>query len=124
MDILITPQSENPIYRQIEDSIRAQILNRKLKEDSPLPSIRQLAVDLHVSVITVKSAYEELEGDGFIYSFPGKGFYVSPMSEKQVSLIRRKIAEESITKQITYLKSLGISEEEIRTILNEKNNEL
>ncbi len=123
MDILITPQSDNPIYRQIEDSIRSQILNRKLKEDSPLPSIRQLAVDLHVSVITVKSAYEELEGDGFIYSFPGKGFYVSPMSEKQVSLIRRKIAEESIAKQITYLKSLGISEEEIRTILNEKNNE-
>lgn len=123
MDIIITPQADEPIYRQIEESIRSQILNRKLTENESLPSIRQLAIELKVSVITVKNAYEALEHDGFIYSFPGKGFYVSPMSEKQLSLIRTKIAEERISRQIEYLKNLGISEEEIFSIIARKKRE-
>ncbi len=118
MDILITPTSDLPIYKQIEESIKTEILNGKVEQNTLLPSIRQLACDLNVSVITVKKAYEDLEQDGFIYSFPGKGFYVSEMSEEQIKIIKKKIAENTIIKQIDYLKSLGIDNDEILTIIN------
>lgn len=117
MDILITPTSDLPIYRQIEESIKTEILNGKVEQNTLLPSIRQLACDLNVSVITVKKAYEDLEQDGFVYSFPGKGFYVSEMSEEQIKIIKKKIAENTIIKQIDYLKSLGIDSDEILTII-------
>lgn len=117
MDILITPTSDLPIYKQIEESIKTEILNGKVEQNTLLPSIRQLACDLNVSVITVKKAYEDLEQDGFIYSFPGKGFYVSEMSEEQIKIIKKKIAENTIIKQIDYLKSLGIDNDEILTII-------
>lgn len=61
MDIVISPSSDYPIYRQIEENIKTEILNHKLEKNTLLPSIRQLACDLNVSVITVKKAYEELE---------------------------------------------------------------
>ncbi len=118
MDILITPTSDLPIYRQIEESIKTEILNGKVERNTLLPSIRQLACDLNVSVITVKKAYEDLEQDGFVYSFPGKGFYVSEMSEEQIKIIKKKIAENTIIKQIDYLKSLGIDNDEILAIIN------
>lgn len=120
MDILITPTSDLPIYKQIEESIKTEILNGKIEQNTMLPSIRQLACDLNVSVITVKKAYEDLEQDGFIYSFPGKGFYVSEMNEKQVEIIKKKIAENTMSKQIDYLKSLGVDDDEILNIIREK----
>lgn len=123
MDILITPTSDLPIYRQIEENIKTEILNGKVEQNTLLPSIRQLACDLNVSVITVKKAYEDLEQDGFVYSFPGKGFYVSEMSEEQIKIIKKKIAENTIIKQIDYLKSLGIDNNEILTIINGRINE-
>lgn len=120
MDIIITPTSDLPIYKQIEESIKTEILNGKIEKNSLLPSIRQLACDLKVSVITIKKAYEELEHDGFIYSFPGKGFYVSEMSEEQLKLIKQKITENTIMKQIDYLKSLGVNNDEILRIIHAK----
>ena len=120
MDILITPTSDLPIYKQIEESIKTEILNGKIEQNTMLPSIRQLACDLNVSVITVKKAYEDLEQDGFIYSFPGKGFYVSEMSEKQVGIIKKKFVENTMSKQIDYLKSLGVEDDEILNIIREK----
>ncbi len=120
MDILITPTSDLPIYRQIEESIKTEILNGKIEQNTLLPSIRQLACDLNVSVITVKKAYEDLEHDGFIYSFPGKGFYISEMSDEQIKIIKKKITENTIMKQIDYLKSLGVNNDEILSIINAK----
>ncbi len=120
MDILITPTSDLPIYRQIEESIKTEILNGKIEQNTLLPSIRQLACYLNVSVITVKKAYEDLEHDGFIYSFPGKGFYVSEMSDEQINIIKKKITENTIMKQIDYLKSLGVNNDEILSIINAK----
>lgn len=113
MDILITPEADTPIYQQIEENIKRDILSNQLKENSLLPSIRQLAIDLKVSVITVKKAYEELESQGFLYAYPGKGFFVAEMSDEKKEAIKRKIAETTLKKQIDYLKSLGIKEEEI-----------
>lgn len=114
LNILLSPNEKTPIYKQIEDSIKTEILNGSLKEGSPLPSIRELALELGVSVITVKGAYEALTQDGFIYSYPGKGFFVSHLNEETLSLIKKQITLNTIRKQIAYLKKLGVSEEDIR----------
>ncbi len=78
MYILIDNKSGAPIYDQIVAQIKRQILDGSLAEDEALPSIRSLAKDLRISVITTKRAYEELEREGLIYTMPGKGSYVSP----------------------------------------------
>ncbi len=94
MYIFIDNKNGTPIYEQIYTQIKNQIINSSLKEDEALPSIRNLAKDLKISVITTKRAYDELERDGFIYTVAGKGCFVSP---KNVELIRednlRKIEE-------------------------------
>ena len=101
MYILIDNHSGTPIYDQITEQIRAQIINGTLQENQALPSIRGLAKDLHISFITTKRAYEELEKERFIYTVPGKGCYVSA---KNTELIKeanlRKIEEymDEITK--------------------------
>lgn len=85
MYIFIDNKNGTPIYEQIYTQIKNQIINSSLKEDESLPSIRNLAKDLKISVITTKRAYDELERDGFIYTVAGKGCFVSP---KNVELIR------------------------------------
>ena len=94
MQLLINNRNGVPIYDQIYGQIKDQIINGSLREDDPLPSIRSLAKDLKISVITTKRAYDELENDGFIYTLPGKGSYVAP---KNTELLReqnlRKIEE-------------------------------
>ena len=81
MTILIDNRSGAPIYEQIFDQIRQQIFSGALPEDTPLPSIRTLAKDLRISVITTKRAYEELEAAGYIYTLPGKGSFVAARNE-------------------------------------------
>ena len=94
MTILIDNRSGLPIYEQIVTQIREQILSGELGPDAALPSIRALAKDLRISVITSKRAYEELEQEGFLYTVAGKGCFVS---EKNPELLReenlRKIEE-------------------------------
>ena len=94
MQLLINNRNGVPIYDQIYGQIKDQIINGSLKEDDPLPSIRTLAKDLKISVITTKRAYEELETEGFIYTVPGKGSYVA---HKNTEMLReqnlRKIEE-------------------------------
>lgn len=87
MLIFIDNKNGVPIYEQIYEQIKVQIINGSLEEDSPLPSIRSLAKDLHISVITTKRAYEELERDGFIYTVPGKGSYTA---KKNTELLREE----------------------------------
>ncbi|PEI82870.1 GntR family transcriptional regulator [Bacillus pseudomycoides] len=83
MKILLSNSSKSPIYQQIIDQIILQVSNGALKEDDALPSMRSLARDLKVSVITSKRAYEELEKAGYIYSIVGKGSFVAQQNEKQ-----------------------------------------
>ena len=87
MDILIDNKSGLPIYDQIYSQIKAQIISGDLQQDEPLPSIRSLAKDLRISVITTKRAYDELEREGFIYAVAGKGCFVAP---KNVELLREE----------------------------------
>ncbi len=87
MNIFIDNKSGLPIYDQIYSQIKAQIINGELKEDDALPSIRNLAKDLRISVITTKRAYDELEKEGFIYTIAAKGCFVAP---KNIELIREE----------------------------------
>jgi GntR family transcriptional regulator len=82
MKIILSNSSKIPIYQQIIDQIKKQVIDGTLKEGDALPSIRSLARDLKVSVITSKRAYEELEKDGFIYSLVGKGSFVAEVTEQ------------------------------------------
>lgn len=87
MNLFIDNKSSAPIYDQIYSQIKNQILNGSLKEDEALPSIRNLAKDLRISVITTKRAYDELEKDGFIYTIAAKGCFVAP---KNIELMREE----------------------------------
>lgn len=87
MDILIDNKSGAPIYDQIYSQIKTQIISGALREDELLPSIRNLAKDLRISVITTKRAYDELEREGFIYTVAGKGCFVAA---KNVELLREE----------------------------------
>lgn len=113
MKILINNKSGAPIYDQIYSQIKNQIISGALKEDEMLPSIRGLAKDLGISFITTKRAYEELEKEGFIYTLPGKGCYVSA---KNLDLLRednlRKI-EEYIDKIVQLAASCNLSKQDL-----------
>ena len=87
MTIIIDNKSGVPIYDQIYSLIKAQIIGDALRQDEALPSIRSLAKDLRISVITTKRAYDELEAEGFIYTLPGKGSFVAP---KNTELLREE----------------------------------
>ncbi len=91
MTILIDNKSGNPIYEQICTQIKTQIINGSLSEDTPLPSIRNLAKDLRISVITTKRAYDELEKEGFLYTVAGKGCFVAP---RNAELLREENLKE------------------------------
>ena len=96
MQFVVSGQSTLPIYEQIIGQVKTAIVVGDIKQGDMLPSIRALAKDLQISVITTKRAYEELEKDGFIYTLPGKGCYVAP---KNVELLR----EENLKKIESYM---------------------
>lgn len=100
MYIFIDNKNGAPIYDQIYSQIKAQIINGTLQEDDALPSIRNLAKDLRISVITTKRAYDELEKEGFIYTIAGKGCFVAP---KNVELLR----EENLKKIEEYMQKIA-----------------
>lgn len=98
LNILISNSSGQPIYDQISAQIKSKIISGELKEGDALPSIRFLAKELRISVITTKRAYEELERDGFIVSVPGKGSYVAAKNmefvrEEQLRRIEERMQE-------------------------------
>ena len=97
MLILIDNKSGSPIYDQIFTQIKGHILGGELKTDEPLPSIRGLAKDLRISVITTKRAYEELERAGFIYTVPGNGSFVAAKNEELLREEHLKRIEEHMT---------------------------
>ena len=87
MNLIISNSSGKPIYEQITDQIKSSILSGELQEGQALPSMRALARDLRISVITTKRAYDELEREGFVYTVPGKGCFVAA---KNVELLREE----------------------------------
>lgn len=113
MTILIDNKSGLPIYDQIYTQIKAQIISGSLSQDEALPSIRSLAKDLRISVITTKRAYDELEKEGFIYTVPGKGCFVA---QKNVQLLREenlKKIEDHMQKIIQLAATCDLSQAEV-----------
>lgn len=113
MKIIIKNSSELPIYEQIEEQIKAQILAGKVGEDEQLPSIRQLARDLKISVITTTRVYNDLAAEGFIVSVAGKGYFVAPRNNE---LLRERMLcemEEAIETAVTNGRNAGLSDDEI-----------
>lgn len=118
MNIFIDNKSGTPIYDQIYSQIKDQIINGTLKEDEALPSIRNLAKDLRISVITTKRAYDKLEREGFIYTIAAKGCFVAP---KNLELIREqnlKKIEEYMRQIIKISASLKLNKQDIIQILD------
>lgn len=124
MDILISNSCGSPIYQQIYDQIKAAILSGELREGDMLPSIRALAKDLRISVITTKRAYEELEQGGYIYTAAGKGCFVSQKSSGMVYEEHLKKIEEHMGEIARLAGSSGITEGqliEMYRVLQEEN---
>ncbi len=113
MNINILNTSEKPIYQQIFDQISAQIIKGELKPGFCLPPIRTAALELRVSIITVKKAWEDLERQGFIYTMVGRGCFVADLSKIDVLSKRDQMIEVKLAKDIEYYKSLGFSLDEL-----------
>ncbi|MDL2324950.1 GntR family transcriptional regulator [Ruminococcaceae bacterium OttesenSCG-928-A16] len=117
MQILISNSSGKPIYEQITTQIKNQILSGKLKAGDALPSIRLLAKEIRISVITTKRAYEDLERDGFIETIPGKGSFVAAKNTEFVREEQMRLAEEHLSKAVDIAKSAAISYAELTEVL-------
>ena len=113
MKIIISNSSSVPIYEQIKNTIINQIMNDELKEDETLPSIRNLAQDIKISVMTIKKAYDELEQEGYIISRQGKGTFVAPKNVGLAKEQAQKEIEEHITKIINIADKFEIKKDEI-----------
>ena len=117
MTILLDNQSGEPIYRQIAQQIKALILSGVLVPDTPLPSIRNLAKDLRISVITTKRAYDELEQQGFVYTLAGKGCFVAPLNLELLREEHLKQIESHLQEAVRLAETCGLSQEELLEML-------
>ncbi|MFC5732425.1 GntR family transcriptional regulator [Cytobacillus gottheilii] len=117
MQIIISNSSKQHIYEQIYEQLKTSILSNELEAGQSLPSMRQLAKDLNVSLITTKRAYEELEKTGFIYSIVGKGSFVSEQNSEMVKEAKMKGIEEQLLTAIRNSKDIGISLTELKELL-------
>lgn len=124
MHIILNHSSMVPIYEQLMEQIKSDIIQSELKEGEALPSVRTLAGELRISALTVKKAYDKLEEEGFVTTVHGKGTYVSA-SDKQLALeARQKAIEDDFDKVIDRALSMGMKKEEtsevVKLILDEK----
>ena len=117
MNIIISNRSDEPIYNQIYQQLRGAIIREELTAGEPLPSIRNLARELQVSVITTKRAYEELERDGYIETVAGKGSFVAPQNAELLKEKRVNLIEEKMVAVIQEARTLGLSLPELQRIV-------
>ena len=118
MDIIIRNTGDAPIYDQITRQIKGLILRGELREGEALPSLRLLAKELRISVITTKRAYEELEREGFITTVPGKGCFVAPRNLELVRESSLRQAEEHLQQAVEAARSGGVTLAELIETLN------
>lgn len=118
MNIIISNSSDKPIYEQITTQIKSMILNGELPEGTALPSMRLLAKDLRISVITTKRAYGDLERDGFIETVTGKGSFVAPKNLDFLKEEHLRLIEEELQKAVDTAHRSGISIDELHDMLD------
>ena len=117
MELIIRNAGDVPIYEQITRQIKSHILQGELKEGDALPSMRLLAKDLRISVITTKRAYEELERDGFLENVPGKGCFVAPQNRELLREAQLRRAEEFLAQAVEEARKGGVTLEELDEML-------
>jgi GntR family transcriptional regulator len=117
VNIVILNQSESPIYEQVYEQIAAQILSGELPPNETLPSIRTVAKELAISIITVKKAWEMLEQSELIYTRPGLGCFVSGDPELKLKDKKYELASNRLQKDILYYKNLGFTVEELIALI-------
>ena len=117
MKIIISNASPDPIYEQISRQIKAQILSGDLAEGSSLPSIRRLAQDLQISVITTKRAYDELEKEGFLDTVGGKGTFVAVQNKELLREKKMKVVEDKLAQAVDEARIMGIGFDELIAML-------
>ena len=118
MRLFIDNRSGVSIYDQIYTQIKSQIISGELEEDAPLPSIRNLAKDLRISVITTKRAYEELERSGFIYTVAGKGCFVA---DKNIDAVRESVMaeiERHLEEALKLAGERGLTKEQLKIMID------
>ena len=118
MRIIISNSSEDPIYEQIIKQIKNQIISGELAEEENLPSIRKLASELSISVITTKRAYEELEKEGFIDTVGGKGSFVAGQNKEFLKEKKMKAVEEKLSEAVNEARMLNIGLKDLREMLS------
>lgn len=119
MNIVVSNSSGQPIYEQIARQIKGLILRGELEEGEALPSMRLLAKDLQISVITTKRAYEELEREGFIHTMAGKGCYVSSRRGLSLDQEQQRQVEESLRQAVSEARNCGMELEQLARLLRE-----
>ncbi len=117
MQIVINNGSMVPVYEQLMDQIKQEIIGGGLSEGEALPSVRSLANELKISALTVKKAYDKLEGEGFIVTIHGKGSYVAATDMALAAEARKKSIEDAFALAVERGRGLGLTDEEIREIL-------
>lgn len=117
MKILISNHDKEPIYEQIKRQIKDKILNDELKEGDMLPSMRKLAKDLRISIITTQRAYVELEEEGFIDSFIGKGSFVASQNMELLREKRLNLIEEQLTQVIEESKRANLGPDDLKELV-------
>ncbi|MGD9910129.1 MAG: GntR family transcriptional regulator [Candidatus Izemoplasmatales bacterium] len=118
-NITISSNTQTPIYKQLYDQISLQILSGNLESESLLPSIRNIAKELRVSIITIKKTWDMLEQNGYIYTIAGKGSYVAKHTKVSISEKKHDILKTSLSTEISLAKSLGYTKEEIISLIDE-----
>ncbi len=120
MNIVLSNTSEAPIYRQIFEQVGSQIIKREIPGGACLPPIRTVAKELHVSVITVKKAWEELERAGYIDTIAGKGCFVASLPPSALDDKKFKLILDRLTKDIQYCESLGFTAADVLELLRKR----
>ena len=118
MRIVLSYESGVPIYEQIKEQIKASILSGQLPEDQPLPSIRQLARDLKVSVMTITRAYSDLELEGFVHTMPKKGVYVKKVNQEEVRKQYKQETQTALQAAVTSGKMAGLTMADLHALLD------
>lgn len=118
MDIIISNSVDTPLYEQVKEQIKNKIVANELKAGELLPSIRSLAKDLRISVITTKNAYDELEKEGYVETIPGKGTYVANKNTELIKEEQLQKVEGLIDTAVSIAKISGISKDEIKEMLD------
>ena len=119
MILSISELSDEPLHAQLSRQIRAKILSQDLDDGEALPSIRGLARDQRVSVITVQRAYEDLEREGLVFSRPGKGFWVAAITDRRKQKMAQERFESALKKLVAHAAAEGLSAAEMRRILEQ-----